>query len=93
MKTRSTGVLIPVPLVCACLRLPHPPEESWLLGSALAMRQPDHHRSLREWANQLGGIYGLRNISWHVRPCCVLQNPHWAPRACQKAHVTLFTVY
>ena len=48
-------------------RLPHPPEESLLLGSALAMRRPDHHRSLRAWANELGGVYAIRIATWHVR--------------------------
>lgn len=43
----------------AC-RLPHPPEESLLLGSALAMLRNDNHRSLRDWAKQLGGIYSIR---------------------------------
>ena len=54
------------------IRLPHPPEELWLLGSALAMRQPDHHRSLRAWANRLGGVYAIRIATWHVRPYCLL---------------------
>jgi hypothetical protein len=53
-----------------CLfRLPHPPEESLLLGSALAMRRKDHHRSLRAWACQLGGVYAIRIGLQHVRAC------------------------
>ena len=49
------------------LRLPHPPEESLLLGSALAMRRPNHHRALRQSANQLGEIFAIRVAHWHVR--------------------------
>ena len=50
------------------IRLPHPPEESLLLGSALAMRRPDHHRSLRAWAAKLGGVFAARIFNFHVRP-------------------------
>ena len=53
-----------------CLtRLPHPPNESWLLGSALIARGDAHHRDLRATANLLGGIYAFRVVSWHVRAC------------------------
>lgn len=49
------------------IRIPHPPEESLLLGSAAAMTRKDHHRSLRAWGNRLGGVYAIRVLFWHVR--------------------------
>ena len=48
-------------------RLLHPPEESLLLGSALAMLRNNNRRSLRDWAKQLGGIYAISILIWHVR--------------------------
>lgn len=47
-------------------RIPHPPEESLVLGSALPMRRKDHHRSLRAWGKRLGGVYAIRIAAWHV---------------------------
>jgi hypothetical protein len=73
-------------ILSGCLfRIPHPPEESLLLGSALIMRRKDHHRSLRAWARQLGGVYAIRIGLQHVRACrwhlpC-MSHPH-RPAAC-----------
>lgn len=48
-------------------RIPHPPEEGLLLGSALLMRRKDHHRLLRAWAKQLGPVYAFRIAARHAR--------------------------
>ena len=53
------------PLVCLG-RIPHPPDENLLLGSALTLRRPDHHRTVRAWAKQLGGVYAVRIGLKHV---------------------------
>ena len=49
-------------------RLPYPRNEPFVLGSALEMIQPKRmHLAMREWAEQLGGIYCFRITVFHVR--------------------------
>ena len=48
------------------LRIPHPPGESLLLGSALALQRKEYHRLQRAWARQLGPIYAIRIGMTHV---------------------------
>ncbi|BDA50153.1 hypothetical protein COCOBI_15-2810 [Coccomyxa sp. Obi] len=71
-------------------RIPHPPEEALVLGSALAMRRPNHHRSLRAWSKQLGGVYAIRIAGWHVRALSCLSE---CSRACTQdsASVNILT--
>ena len=48
-------------------RMPYPRNEPFFLGSALEMIQPKRmHLALREWAEQLGGIYCFRITVFHV---------------------------
>ena len=49
------------------MQIPHPPEEGWLLGSAPTMLRKDHHRALAAWSRQLGPVYAIRILFWHVR--------------------------
>jgi hypothetical protein len=49
-------------------RLPYPRKEPFFLGSALELIKPKRmHLALREWAEQLGGIYCFRVTVFHVR--------------------------
>ena len=43
--------------VLACL--PMPPGH-WLMGHLGTLNRPDHHLTMRAWADQLGGIYRMR---------------------------------
>ena len=48
------------------VQIPHPPEEGWIEGSAPTMMRKDHHRALSAWARQLGPVYAIRIVFWHV---------------------------
>lgn len=61
-------------------RLPFPRNEPLVLGSALEMIQPKRmHLALREWAEELGGIYTFRitcfHVSWFWTSCQVVAAP------------------
>ena len=56
------------------VQIPHPPEEGWIEGSAPTMMRKDHHRALSAWARQLGPVYAIRIVFWHVRIACI--RPH-----------------
>ncbi len=48
-------------------RLPYPRNEPFVLGSALEMIKPKRmHLAMRDWAEQLGGIYCFRITVFHV---------------------------
>ena len=53
------------------VQIPHPPEEGWIEGSAPTMMRKDHHRALSAWARQLGPVYAIRIVFWHVRTACI----------------------
>lgn len=51
-------------------RLPYRRDEPFFLGSALELLKPKRmHLALREWSEQLGGIYTFRVVCFHVRRC------------------------
>ena len=52
--------------VCERLQIPHPPEEGFFLGSAFKLIRKDHHRAFSNWGRQLGPIYAVRVLCWHV---------------------------
>ncbi|CAL5223031.1 g5486 [Coccomyxa viridis] len=47
-------------------KVPHPPEESFLLGSAWTLIRKDHHRAFNKWGCRLGPIYAVRVLCWHL---------------------------
>ena len=53
------------------MQIPHPPEEGWIEGSAPTMMRKDHHRALSAWARQLGPVYAIRIVFWHVSNACI----------------------
>lgn len=65
------------------VQIPHPPEEGWIEGSAPTMMRKDHHRALSAWARQLGPVYAIRIVFWHVRNACIsLQKTCCMPAIC-----------
>lgn len=64
-------------------RMPYPRNEPFFLGSALEMIQPKRmHLALREWAEQLGGIYCFRITIFHVSGPSLELSLIWRSQMC-----------
>ena len=57
------------------------------MGSAPTMLRKDHHRALSAWAQQLGPVYAIRILFWHVRPFSdwCLRKGAWLSEAAMQA--------
>ena len=51
------------------------------------MMRKDHHRALSAWARQLGPVYAIRIVFWHVRIACINVHDLCSMPPCFFAHL------